>query len=273
MTGLDAELLTESRTLAASKEAVASCNLKCVIQEASESFERLLGLPADGGKDFPLLQAAAPAALDGILANLRRVCAGEVKAFIFHAGQTLPAMMLAIPLKTGNRITDILLYAFPTSDPLEDDCSKGGFSVAFQTLREGAAILDRNGIVRRVNAAFQRITGYLDEDVTGKALSCVLHGKDLFNQARRALDQDGYWHGEIRTIGAAGEALFLLASLSAISSEPGAQSALLLFSDISHQHTPTDHPEGLIRQDSRKSCSYPDVRQQSDVFNKSVGRK
>jgi diguanylate cyclase (GGDEF)-like protein/PAS domain S-box-containing protein len=90
------------------------------------------------------------------------------------------------------------LGAAPSSQELFNwyDLSKE----AFNSLKEGIMITDKNSCIVEVNQAFTDITGYSFDDVKGKnpsVLASGLNAKSLYQEMKNALDESGMWEGEI----------------------------------------------------------------------------
>lgn len=72
--------------------------------------------------------------------------------------------------------------------------------VVFQNTHEGIVITDPNGIIETVNPAFTTMTGYAKDDVIGKypnILKSDKHPEEFYTQIWQALEQHGFWQGEI----------------------------------------------------------------------------
>lgn len=73
-------------------------------------------------------------------------------------------------------------------------------SVAFET-QSGMTITDKNHNILKVNKAFEKITGYSQEEVLGKTpavLKSDLHNREFYTNLYKNLKKDGVWIGEIR---------------------------------------------------------------------------
>jgi len=72
-------------------------------------------------------------------------------------------------------------------------------AIAFESL-EGIIVTDANGVIKRVNNAFTRITGYSAEEAmeqTPALLSSGRHDRDFFQDMWKTLNKQKYWQGEI----------------------------------------------------------------------------
>lgn len=73
-------------------------------------------------------------------------------------------------------------------------------ATVFETTTEAIMVTDENNVIKTVNPAFARITGFEPEDVVGKnpkLLSSGRHDREFYDQMWRALKKRGYWSGEI----------------------------------------------------------------------------
>jgi diguanylate cyclase (GGDEF)-like protein/PAS domain S-box-containing protein len=74
-------------------------------------------------------------------------------------------------------------------------------ATAFEA-HEGMVITDANKIILRVNRAFSEASGYTAEEVIGKTPQLFrsdCHGPAFYEELWRAVDQKGYWRGEMVT--------------------------------------------------------------------------
>ncbi len=72
-------------------------------------------------------------------------------------------------------------------------------AVAFE-IHDGMMITEANGIIKRVNSAFSRITGYLPKDVVGKTphfLQSGMYPPQFYQGLWSTLLSQGYWQGEV----------------------------------------------------------------------------
>lgn len=73
-------------------------------------------------------------------------------------------------------------------------------SVVFESTMEGIVITDANASVEAVNPAFSAITGYSEQEIIGRPISVLKsgqYGRDFYHNMYDAIDNHGYWRGEI----------------------------------------------------------------------------
>jgi diguanylate cyclase (GGDEF)-like protein/PAS domain S-box-containing protein len=69
-----------------------------------------------------------------------------------------------------------------------------------ESAAEGIMITDAGGIIRSVNPAFEKSTGYTADEVIGSSpamLQSGQHGQSFYREMWGALNSVGHWHGEI----------------------------------------------------------------------------
>lgn len=70
----------------------------------------------------------------------------------------------------------------------------------YHASHEGILVTDENNLIIDVNPAFTRITGFTKDEVIGKNPSMFSSGKhdaSFYRQMWQAIEQEGYWQGEI----------------------------------------------------------------------------
>ena len=122
----------------------------------------------------------------------------------------------------------VLMYVFVFSNMKKsiEDISKAEeklrlVSVAFE-MQEAIMITDANANILRVNKAFEKITGYTEQEVLGKnprILSSGMHDRDFYRKMWNDLLHDGIWKGEMWDRGKNGEIYSKLATISAVKND------------------------------------------------------
>jgi len=110
-------------------------------------------------------------------------------------------------------------------------------NAVFEATHEGVLISDHNNTIVFVNPAFSLITGYESDEVLGKnprLFKSGRHTKEFYQEMWRALEDQGYWSGEIWNRRKNGEILPQLQSIRLIRDENGFVTySVAIFSDIS----------------------------------------
>ena len=110
-------------------------------------------------------------------------------------------------------------------------------ATVFDTTSEGIMVTDADNIIKTVNPAFSRITGYEAEEVVGHSpsiLSSGRHTEAFYEQLWSAVSQNGYWSGEIWNRRKDGSVFPEWLSIAAIKNESGiVKEYVAVFSDIS----------------------------------------
>ncbi|TVP56397.1 MAG: EAL domain-containing protein [Halomonadaceae bacterium] len=102
---------------------------------------------------------------------------------------------------------------------------------------DGVMIIACDGLVKDVNPAFSRITGFALEEVQGKPpefFSADLHDDNFYPQVRQAVAENGHWRGEVWSRRKSGDSYPKMLSISQVYDDDGAVShQVAVFSDIS----------------------------------------
>ncbi|WP_051640782.1 EAL domain-containing protein [Thiomicrorhabdus sp. Milos-T2] len=100
--------------------------------------------------------------------------------------------------KHGN-IEFIIATGIDITQRLKDQEALRLSSVAFET-QEAVVVTDNQGVILRINKAFQAITGYSESEVVGLRMSVLKSGKhsDVFyKKLWKTVAENGCWQGEI----------------------------------------------------------------------------
>ncbi|MEW8506335.1 MAG: EAL domain-containing protein [Candidatus Thiodiazotropha sp.] len=110
-------------------------------------------------------------------------------------------------------------------------------ATVFDTTSEGIMVTDADNVIKTVNPAFTRITGYTAEDVIGQSpniLSSGRHDNDFYAELWDSVLHKRYWSGEIWNRRKDGSVFPEWLSIAAIPDEDGiAKEYVAVFSDIS----------------------------------------
>lgn len=110
----------------------------------------------------------------------------------------------------------------------------------FENIVEGVMITDEKGVILRTNRAFSNITGFGEEESTGKTPGAVLgsdrHGPSFFRAMWDSLVTRGYWQGEIWNRRKSGEIYPQWLGISSVSDHSGKTLLYVgVFTDITDQ--------------------------------------
>lgn len=110
-------------------------------------------------------------------------------------------------------------------------------ATVFETTAEGIMVTDADNLIKTVNPAFTRITGYAPEEAIGRGpsmLSSGRHNKAFYESLWDSVQQKGYWTGEVWNRRKDGSVFPEWLSIAAIPGEDGiAKEYVAVFSDIS----------------------------------------
>jgi len=137
----------------------------------------------------------------------------------------------------------ITLLQFTLEDISErkrkDDSLKQA-AMVFESIADGIIIADSEQRILAVNRAFSDVTGYSASEVIGQKPSLFSSGRHdavFYATMWRALDETGYWHGEIWNRRRDGETYPEWLAISVVKDETGAVSGYIgVFNDLSEQH-------------------------------------
>src|SRR5690606_2124170 len=91
--------------------------------------------------------------------------------------------------------------------------------VVFESSYEGILVTNPDGLITKVNPAFTRITGYAQDEVTGRSprmLSSGRHDRAFYQALWASLKQNDFWRGEIWNQRKNGEVFAALQSISVV---------------------------------------------------------
>ncbi len=158
---------------------------------------------------------------------------------VFRArdGSLIPVEVVASPIIDAGEITaEVTLF----SDIRERRAHEQRLREADAALRaaaEGITITDSQGLIKAVNPAFTRLTGYSEAEVLGKnprILSSGRQPREFYAQMWRELLGKGHWQGEIYNRHKNGSIYPEWLSISAILDDQGRTTGYIAaFSDIS----------------------------------------
>jgi len=126
-------------------------------------------------------------------------------------------------------------------------------ATVFENTREGVLITDAAQRIIAVNAAFSEVTGYTEDEVLGRSLDLLDSGRHdavFHEQLRSALENAGYWRGEIWNRRKSGEIFPAWQTVSAVRDDDGTlTNYVTVFSDISSIKQSEEQLEYLAHHD------------------------
>ncbi len=211
---------------------------------ANQATADFVGRPLDtliGSSDAQLFSPEASAL---IARNDREVIAGgHTRTFDEHvataAGRRLVFSVSKGPLLDENgAVSGLFGIARDITARKQTELAQQEAAAVFESSYEGIMILDRARRIVRVNPAFVRITGYSADEALGRPprwLDAAGSGdSEPADAPWQALQERGFWSGEVWSRRKGGERYAQLLSLSAVRDADGTvQQYVGLFSDIS----------------------------------------
>ena len=150
----------------------------------------------------------------------------------------------------------ITAAGFITSDVTEKMDAEIRLQTAMTIFREGSEgimITDADTRILSVNAAFESITGYMEEEVLGKLPSVLSSGKHadaFYANLWQQVNQQGHWEGEVWNRRKNGEAYPQWLSISRVPKYGAIKNYIGVFADISERKQAEAHIEQLAFYDS-----------------------
>jgi len=114
-------------------------------------------------------------------------------------GQNFHAHLDCLHIKAGNSEHLVRIAFTDISERKQAEEALRIAAIAFES-QEGILVTDAHGVIKRVNNAFMRLTGYSAEEVAGQTpalLSSGRHDKDFFQDMWATLNKQKYWQGEM----------------------------------------------------------------------------
>jgi len=193
-------------------------------------------------------------------------------ALISSSGEKLGVVAVAgaRPMVKDPRMHPVLgIFAERIAVEIENRHARQGMALAasaFEQSSQGIMITDAGQRIRKVNAAFRKITGWQESDVLGRRESMLSAGRDdprLRDEIRSSLEKGSFWVGELwsrrrdgevypenRTVvavrGDDGEVLHYVSSFSDISAEKFAAERI---HRLAHYDATTELPNRVLLQD------------------------
>ena len=124
----------------------------------------------------------------------------------------------------------------------------------FETTHDGILITDNKKQILMVNKAFERITGYMADEVKGndpKIISSGWHDRSFYQKMWQSIYKEGSWQGEITDRKKTGEIYIQILSIYAVKDEQGKLNNYIgIIKDITEQKEAQDRVQKLSNYDS-----------------------
>ncbi len=204
------------------------------------------------GCDIDMLNANSRQWMDSIVAEDRPKVLHSIEAHI--RGET-PQHKMEYRLKTLNRDIRWILdtgkvvsrdannnalrmcgtYTDITDAKLIEESLKLS-ALVYNNSSEAMSVLDENGVIITVNAAFTDITGYSESEIRGqhiRMMYCDLNGHDFYQRMNHDIREKGEWQGEMRQRRKNNEEYVIWLTINTINNAEGLPyRRVALFSDI-----------------------------------------
>lgn len=144
----------------------------------------------------------------------------------------------------GRLLVDAIIH--DVSDRIEAERSLREAAAVFEATHEAIVITDANGVIRRVNQAFTRMTGYSAAEAIGQTprlLKSDLHDDQFFATIWERLRDQGRWEGEVRIRRKNGEVFPVWQIISAV---PGPRGGTAGYVALAVDITQKKHDEDEI---------------------------
>ncbi len=239
----EADLRKLSRALEQSPASVVITSTEGTIEYVNPKFEEISGYTAQEAiGQNPRILKSGDKTQDDYKVMWDTLLAGKEWRGIFHNkrknGTIYWEAASISPLRdeTGRITHFIAVKEDITAQKRAEDQLRMNATV-FETTSEGIMVTDGDNLIKTVNPAFSRITGYEAEEVIGrspKLLSSGRHTEAFYEQLWNAVVQNGYWSGEIWNRRKDGSVFPEWLSIAAIKGEDEmVKEYVAVFSDIS----------------------------------------
>ena len=206
---------------------------------------------------------------------IQRALQGQAQSYDWQPFAGVWQQVNYLPMQDNlGRVSGYYVLGTDITERKQFELLQGEAAAVFSNSYEAIMVVNAEGLITRVNAAFTRITGYSQEEVAGQSprlLSSGRHDAAFFREFWRGLIEDGAWRGEIWNRRKNGDVFAVLQSVSVVRD---AQGQLLhyvsVFADISQIKA---HEAELDRVANYDSLTHlPNRRLLSDRLQQSILR-
>lgn len=173
--------------------------------------------------------------------------------FRHRDGRLIPVEVVSTPMEVDGRITGTMTVFRDITERKRTEERLAQVTTAFGNSEEGMIVTDPRETIIEVNEAFTRITGYRREQVIGRTprlLKSGRHDRAFYAEMWRALEEQGFWRGEIWNRRRNGEIYPESLTITAIRDDAGRVTNYVgVFSDLSEIHATRDELERLAHRD------------------------
>ena len=139
-------------------------------------------------------------------------------------GRRFPVLLdCSVTHDANGQAQHVVVYAQDISQRKQADSELRLAAVAFETL-EAMVVLDAEGVIQRVNAAFTILTGFEVADVVGRSPAMLLNhrpGADDFERLWPQIQRESFWLGEQWVAVKQGQPRIVRLEVSAVPDEAG----------------------------------------------------
>ena len=159
-------------------------------------------------------------------------------------GTAFPVEYWSYPIRQGEQVEGSVVTFLDITERRQAEQQLRLAAQVFDNSREAIFITDATNRIVSVNQAFIDITGYTRAEAIGNSPSLLKSGRHdaaFFRTMMNALQQDGYWQGEIWNKRKSGEIYPVWMAISAVRNKTGeATHYVAIYSDISEIKTATE---------------------------------
>ena len=157
--------------------------------------------------------------------------------FVSEEGQLIPVQRKTSPVINEGQVTGVVISFSDISQQIENERSLKLSAAVFDNTAEGIMITNADNTIVSVNPAFERITGFSQEEAIGQNPNMLSSGKtraSVYHDMWQSIQETGSWKGEILNRKKSGKLFTELLSVSTLHDDFGASYHVAVLSDISN---------------------------------------